>query len=371
MTDDGRLLVLNVWRGTDPENRALRRGPCRWRRGRDRPPTARRGRRQLPPDRRDRRKALPAHRSRGADGPGHRHRPGRSRGPARGRPRGSRRDRDGEAGRRAASPASTSTTPTIGWRSMGSTAALSQSRSCPAIGTLADLAGERDDAELFATFMTFASPASVIGVRVADGARARDRQPIAGVGPRRLRDRGGLRDLRRRDPCAALPQPSARRAPERRGSHLAVRLWRVPGLHRPAFKPEWLAWMERGGLLAVASLRGGGEYGKPWHDAGRLDHKQNVFDDFAACARWLATSGWTDASHIGDPWPLERRAAGRRVPDPASGAVRRRRGRGGSDGHAALPSVHDRLGLDERLRLGRRPRAVPDAARLLAAPQHP
>ena len=65
----------------------------------------------------------------------------------------------------------------------------------------------------------------------------------------------------------------------------------------PLFKPEWLAWMERGGLLAVASLRGGGEYGKPWHDAGRLDHKQNVFDDFAACARWLATSGWTDASH--------------------------------------------------------------------------
>src|SRR5215212_7064326 len=61
----------------------------------------------------------------------------------------------------------------------------------------------------------------------------------------------------------------------------------------PSFKPEWLAWMERGGLLAVASLRGGSEYGKAWHDAGRLKNKQRVLDDFAACARWLASSGWT------------------------------------------------------------------------------
>jgi prolyl oligopeptidase len=67
----------------------------------------------------------------------------------------------------------------------------------------------------------------------------------------------------------------------------------------PTFKPEWLTWMDRGGLLAVASLRGGGEYGKEWHDAGRLANKQNVFDDFAASARWLAESGWTDAEHIG------------------------------------------------------------------------
>ena len=56
--------------------------------------------------------------------------------------------------------------------------------------------------------------------------------------------------------------------------------------------------MERGGLLAVASLRGGSEYGKPWHDAGRLAQKQNVFDDFAACARWLSSSGWTRPARI-------------------------------------------------------------------------
>jgi prolyl oligopeptidase len=56
--------------------------------------------------------------------------------------------------------------------------------------------------------------------------------------------------------------------------------------------------MDRDGLLAVASLRGGAEYGKAWHDAGRLANKQNVFDDFAASARWLAASGWTTSDRI-------------------------------------------------------------------------
>ena len=139
----------------------------------------------------------------------------------------------------------------------------------------------------------------------------------------------------------------------------------------PMFKAEWLAWMERGGLLAVASLRGGAEYGKAWHDAGRLANKQNVFDDFAACARWLATSGWTRERADRDQRPVERRAAGGRQHHAASRAVRRRDRRGRRHGHAALRPVHDRLGLDERLRLGRRPGPVPDAARVLAAPQLP
>ncbi len=66
----------------------------------------------------------------------------------------------------------------------------------------------------------------------------------------------------------------------------------------PAFSPLRAAWLERGGLLAVANLRGGGEYGRAWHEAGRLDRKQNVFDDFCACARWLAASGWSRPERI-------------------------------------------------------------------------
>ncbi|HET6964858.1 MAG TPA: prolyl oligopeptidase family serine peptidase [Acidimicrobiales bacterium] len=66
----------------------------------------------------------------------------------------------------------------------------------------------------------------------------------------------------------------------------------------PGFSVTFAAWLDRGGVLAVANLRGGGEYGRSWHDAGRLSRKQNVFDDFAACARWLASSGWSRPDRI-------------------------------------------------------------------------
>jgi prolyl oligopeptidase len=66
----------------------------------------------------------------------------------------------------------------------------------------------------------------------------------------------------------------------------------------PNFSVTFAAWLDRGGILAVANIRGGGEYGRPWHDAGRLAHKQNGFDDFAACARWLESSGWSRPERI-------------------------------------------------------------------------
>jgi prolyl oligopeptidase len=55
----------------------------------------------------------------------------------------------------------------------------------------------------------------------------------------------------------------------------------------PAFRPEYIGWMELGGVLAVANMRGGGEYGEEWHLAGKTVKKQNVFDDFIGAAEWL------------------------------------------------------------------------------------
>ena len=79
-------------------------------------------------------------------------------------------------------------------------------------------------------------------------------------------------------------------------------LWGYGGFNVPVtpwFGAMEAVWVERGGLLAVACLRGGGEYGRAWYDAGRLANKQNVFDDFCAVARWLAgESGWSTSRRI-------------------------------------------------------------------------
>ena len=66
----------------------------------------------------------------------------------------------------------------------------------------------------------------------------------------------------------------------------------------PRFDPETLLWLEQGGVLVVANIRGGGEYGEEWHHAGRLATKQNCFDDFIACADHLVETGVTSRDRL-------------------------------------------------------------------------
>jgi prolyl oligopeptidase len=66
----------------------------------------------------------------------------------------------------------------------------------------------------------------------------------------------------------------------------------------PQFKPDYIAWVEMGGILAVANLRGGGEYGEDWHVGGKCLNKQNVFDDFIAAAEWLVADGRTSPDKL-------------------------------------------------------------------------
>ncbi len=66
----------------------------------------------------------------------------------------------------------------------------------------------------------------------------------------------------------------------------------------PSFSVSNLVWMEMGGVYAVPNLRGGGEYGETWHLAGTKLNKQNVFDDFIAAAEWLMAAGYTSAEKL-------------------------------------------------------------------------
>ncbi len=66
----------------------------------------------------------------------------------------------------------------------------------------------------------------------------------------------------------------------------------------PVYSTSRVAWMEMGGLLAVANLRGGGEYGESWHKAGIKTRKQNVFDDFIAAAQWLTANNYTSREKL-------------------------------------------------------------------------
>ncbi|MET0553798.1 MAG: prolyl oligopeptidase family serine peptidase [Vicinamibacteria bacterium] len=168
----------------------------------------------------------------------------------------------------------------------------------PALGTLSGLEGEAGDDEMFFGFTSFTTPARPLRYDFATGAVTPFEAVAGPVDPQQYEvgqvffpSKDGTRLsmflVHRKD----LPKDGQR----------PVVLSGYGGFDisiTPAFDPSDFALLERGGIVAAANLRGGGEYGEAWHQAGMLDRKQNVFDDFAACAEWLVASGYTAPAKI-------------------------------------------------------------------------
>jgi prolyl oligopeptidase len=168
----------------------------------------------------------------------------------------------------------------------------------PTLGSVLSLTGQREDDQLFFTFESFIHPPTVYRYDFQHAACTVFWSPS-------LRFEAATYETRQ----VFVTSPDGTRVPmfliHRKGLTLDGRhptlLYGYGGFNislTPWFSVSALIWLEMGGVLAVANLRGGGEYGEEWHQAGTFDHKQNVFDDFIACAEHLITAGITSTPKL-------------------------------------------------------------------------
>ena len=239
----------------------------------------------------------------------------------------------------------------------------------PGIGTAEGFHGRADDSETFYVFSSFATPPSIYRYDVATGESTLLRRAEVDFDPS---DYAVEQVFFTSKDGTRVPMFLAyKRGLERNGSNPTL-LYGYGGFQislTPYFSVSRLAWMEMGGVFAMANLRGGGEYGEAWHEAGTKLQKQNVFDDFLAAAQWLVDHRYTRPGRLaiqgGSNGGLLVGAAMTQRP----GSLRRRPAGGRRDGHAPVRPLHRRTVLGRRLRLGRRPGGVQGPLRLLALPQ--
>ena len=176
-------------------------------------------------------------------------------------------------------------------RILGLDGSLQRKVDLPGIGAALGFAGDNDDPETFFAFTSFNRPTSVYRYNVETGEESVWAQPKVPFNP---------------DDFTV----EQRFYPSKDGTKVPMFIVRKKGVTGPAptllygyggfdismtptFSSTRIPWLERGGVYVLANIRGGGEYGRAWHDAGRLANRQNVFDDFIAAGEYLKASGIT------------------------------------------------------------------------------
>jgi prolyl oligopeptidase len=168
----------------------------------------------------------------------------------------------------------------------------------PGIGSAGGFGGKRSDTETFYSFTGFTTPPTIYRYNMVTGESTLFRQPQVDFNPNDYETRQVF-----------YPSKDGTQIPifitHKKGLALDGKnptyLYGYGGFNAsitPSFSVSNLVWMELGGVYAVANLRGGGEYGEDWHQAGTKLKKQTVFDDFIAAAEWLIANGYTSSAKL-------------------------------------------------------------------------
>ncbi|NET07139.1 MAG: S9 family peptidase [Symploca sp. SIO2B6] len=168
----------------------------------------------------------------------------------------------------------------------------------PGIGSVGGFNGKRYDTETFYSFTSFTTPTTIYRYNMVSGESQIFRQPQVDFNPDDYQTKQIFYSSK---DGTQVPMFITHKQGLKLDGNNPTYLYGYGGFNislTPNFSISSLVWMEMGGVLAVPNLRGGGEYGEKWHQAGTKLNKQNVFDDFIAAAEWLIASGYTKSEKL-------------------------------------------------------------------------
>jgi prolyl oligopeptidase len=168
----------------------------------------------------------------------------------------------------------------------------------PGLGSAAGFQGSGDDPETFFSYSDYLSPTRILRLDVSTNSVSDFRTPQV---PADFSPYVTEQVFYHSKDGTRVPMFITRRKDAPRDGNQPVMLYGYGGFNvtlSPAFNPAIQAWLEMGGIYAVANLRGGGEYGEQWHLAGTRLRKQNVFDDFIAAAEYLIREKYTSSKRL-------------------------------------------------------------------------
>lgn len=168
----------------------------------------------------------------------------------------------------------------------------------PGIGSAAGFGGKKDATETFYSLSTFTAPPTVYRYDLAEGTSTVFREPQVKYNPSLFTSQQIF--FTSKD-GTQVPMFVVHRKDIKLDGRNPLLLYGYGGFQinqTPGFNPNSVMFMEQGGVYVIVNLRGGGEFGEAWHQAGMLDRKQNVFDDFIGAAEYLIEKGYTSSDKI-------------------------------------------------------------------------